>query len=89
MAEEITETIRVQLNYPIEQVHEPILYRLIVDYGLIPDIRRADFDEHQGGFIALELSGDKDALQRGLTWLEQRGIMVTEVGMDGIRDWAV
>ena len=83
------ETIRVQLNYPQEQVHEPILYRLIVDYGLIPDIRRANLDEHAGGFIALELSGEKDALERGLNWLEQRGIMVNIVGLDGTRDWAV
>ena len=83
------ETLRVQLNYPLERVREPILYQLVVNYGLIPDIRRANFDLHSGGFIVLELSGEKEALDRGLKWLEEVGVTVSAVGLDSTQEWAV
>jgi ABC-type methionine transport system ATPase subunit len=83
------ETIRVQLNYPLERVKEPILYHLVMDFGLIPNIRRANIDVHTGGFIFLELSGEKEALDRGLKWLEQIGITVSAIGLDGTQEWAV
>jgi L-aspartate semialdehyde sulfurtransferase ferredoxin len=83
------ETIRVQLNYPIERVKEPILYHLVMDYGLIPNIRRANIDVHTGGFIFLELTGEKSALDRGLKFLEDCGIDVSAIGIDGTQEWAV
>ncbi len=83
------ETIRVQLNYPLERVKEPILYHLVMDFGLIPNIRRANIDVHTGGFIFLELSGEKESLDRGLKWLEQIGITVSAIGLDGTQEWAV
>lgn len=87
--EQKLDTIRVQLNYPIELVQEPVLYRLVVDYGLIPSIRRANFDQDHGGYIFLELSGEPDALERGLAWLEQIGIGISAIGYDGTQEWAV
>ena len=82
------ETIRVQLNYPLERVKEPILYHLVMDYALIPNIRRASIDVHTGGFIVLELTGEKGQLDRGLKFLESCGITVTDVGMDSAREWS-
>lgn len=83
------ETIRVQLNYPLERVKEPVLYHLVMDYGLIPNIRRANIDVHTGGFIVLELSGERTDLDRGLKFLESCGITVTGVGVEGTQEWAV
>ncbi len=84
-----TETVRVQLNYPLERVKEPILYHLVKDYGLVPNIRRANIDVHTGGYIFLELTGPKDELERGLRWLEGCGITVSAIGVDGTQEWAV
>jgi hypothetical protein len=81
------ETVRVQLNYPLERVKEPILYHLVMDYGLVPNIRRASIDSHTGGFIALELTGDKDDLDRGIRFLEGLGITVTSVGPETVEEW--
>ena len=81
------ETLRVQLNYPLERVKEPILYHLVMDYGLIPNIRRANIDVHTGGFIVLELTGEKDAVDRGLKFLENCGITVSPVGVDTTQEW--
>lgn len=83
------ETVRVQLNYPLELVREPILYRLVVDFGLIPSIRKANFNQVTGGYIYVELSGTKDALERGLAWLDEVGITVSAIGVDGTQEWAV
>ena len=81
------ETIRVQLNYPLERVKEPILYHLVMDFGLIPNIRRANIDSHSGGFIALELSGERADLDRGLKFLEDTGVTVTSVGPESTEEW--
>ena len=85
----VTETIRVQLNYPKEQVQEPILYRLVTKYGLVPNIRRANIDARTGGFIFLELTGKKDELEKAIYWLEKIGIQVSAIGLDGTEEWVV
>ena len=82
------ETVRVQLSYPIERVREPILYQLVIKFGLVPNIRRAAFDVRSGGFIALELSGDSGSLEEGLRWLEEMGIAVSPVGVDATQEWS-
>ena len=82
MENEATETRRIQLNYPLERVKEPILYRLVTDYGLIPNIRRAQIDLHTGGFIVLEISGNPAKLEAGIHFLRGLGITIEDVGME-------
>jgi len=83
-----TDTIRVQLTYPLEQVEKPVLYQLITEYKLIPDIRRASIDPNAGGFIFLELTGEKRNLDDALHFLEREGIEVSAIGLDGSEEWA-
>lgn len=73
---------RIQLNYPLERVKEPILYRLIKDYGLVPNIRKANIEVHSGGFIVLDLSGEPQNMQKGLDWLETCGVTVRKIEED-------
>jgi len=77
-----TESIRVQLDYPLEQVKEPIIYHLVTDYNLIPNIRRANIDVHIGGMLVLQLEGSRDNLEAGMAFLRGLGITVTEVGVE-------
>ncbi len=81
------ETIRVQLDYPLEQVREPIIYHLVIDYHLVPNIRRANIDVHTGGMIALQLEGTHDNLDAGIAYLRKIGITVTEIGTE--QSWTV
>ena len=74
-------TVRVQLNYPAERVDNPVLYHLIKEYGLVPDIRRAHYDTQTGGFLVVELSGDADSLDDALEWLELTDITVERLGI--------
>lgn len=82
-----TKQIRVQLDYPLEKVTEPIIYHLVTDYRLIPNIRRANIDVHTGGFLILEIVGEGQDLEDGLEFLRGLGITVTVVGTE--QPWTV
>ena len=77
-----TESIRVQLDYPLDHVKEPIIYHLVTDYSLIPNIRRANIDYHTGGMLVLQLEGTRENLDEGIKFLRRIGITVTEVGVE-------
>jgi L-aspartate semialdehyde sulfurtransferase ferredoxin len=79
--------VRVKLDYPLDRVKEPIIYHLVTDYRLVPDIRRASIDVHTGGFIMLEIDGDPDDLEAGLEFLSRIGITVTPVGTE--ESWTI
>lgn len=81
------ERIRVQLDFPLEQVTQPIIYHLVVDYRLIPNIRRAQIDAHTGGMMVLELEGTQADLQAGIAYLRGLNIEVTDVG--GGTSWTI
>jgi len=82
-----TERIRVQLDYPLEHVKEPIIYHLVTDYHLIPNIRRANIDVHTGGMLVLEIEGMRDDLEAGMAFLRRLGITVTEIGSE--QSWTI
>ncbi len=77
---EKTKHIRVQLDYPLQQVTAPIIYELVIRFHLIPNIRRAQIDSHVGGMIVLEIEGESENLEAGQQYLRQLGITVTPVG---------
>lgn len=81
------ENIRVQLDYPLEQVKEPIIYHLVTDYHLVPNIRRANVDVHTGGMLVLQLEGERADLDAGIAFLRKLGITVTEIGAE--QTWTV
>jgi ABC-type methionine transport system ATPase subunit len=82
-----TESIRVQLDYPLEHVKEPIIYHLVTDYHLVPNIRRANIDVHTGGMMVLQIEGTREDLDAGLDFLRSLGITVTEIGLE--QPWTV
>ena len=86
--DQTTQTLRVQLNYPPDRVYQPILAQLVTDYDLIPNIRRADYDERNGGFIFLELTGGRASLRRALVFLDAMSIEVNALPQDG-ESWVI
>src|SRR5438034_10745278 len=75
--------IRLRLTFPTELIQEPIVYRLVKDFDLVINIRRADVKADHG-WIALELEGDEGALERGVRWLKDRGVQVDPIERDVI-----
>ena len=69
----------VRLDYPLEQVKEPILYHLVKDYRLQPNIERAKVDVHSGGVLQLALQGEHEDMEAGIAFLRGLGIVVTRL----------
>lgn len=73
--------LRVRLTFPAHLVQEPIVYRLVKDFDLVINIRRADVKADHG-WMALELEGEEAALERGIAWLKDRGVQVDPIERD-------
>lgn len=72
-------TRKVQLHYPLERLTEPVVTRLVTEFGLEPNILRADVDARTGGWLVLEIRGDADRLAESLDWLRAQNLTVSEV----------
>lgn len=61
---------RITLHFPREAVHQPITYRLAVEFDIAAKILRAQIAPNQSGTMVVELSGDIDDLDAAEQWLE-------------------
>ncbi len=68
-------TQRLELTFPEKLIKKPVLYELVREYDVIPNIRRANVDEHFG-WIILELSGEDEVLEQALEYLSAMGIEI-------------
>jgi len=73
--------MRVRLTFPPALIQEPIVYRLVKDFDIVINIRRADVKADHG-WMALELEADEQALERGVKWLKDRGVQVDPIERD-------
>lgn len=70
-------TIYVRLDtvnsaqYPI-----PILYRVGKDFNVVVNIEHAGFDDEEGGYVEIALSGPLGDIQRAIAYLHTTGIHV-------------
>ncbi len=78
-----TTRMRLRLTFPAHLVQEPIVYRLVKDFDIVINIRRADVKADHG-WIVLELDGAPAALERGVRWLKEKGVQVDPIERDVI-----
>ena len=71
--------VRVKLTFPESLVREPIIARMIHEFDIVPNIRRADVGE-ESGWIICELDGDAATVDRAVEWLEAEGVQVDLLG---------
>jgi len=74
---------RVRLIFGKDLVTEPVIYHLGKNYAVVTNIRRADVTREEG-WVVLEMTGEPDELDRGVTYLESRGVRVEPVEGDVI-----
>jgi ABC-type methionine transport system ATPase subunit len=70
---------RVKLTFPEDLVRRPVLADLVRTYNVVPNIRRANVEEHSGWLIC-ELAGTTDDLDAAQAWLVHQGIHVDLLG---------
>jgi len=71
--------LRVKLTFPEHLIKQPLLGRLVREFDVLPNIRRANVEETMG-WIICELAGEDDAVEQAVQWLEQAGVQVDRLG---------
>jgi ABC-type methionine transport system ATPase subunit len=66
---------RVKLTFPEHLIRQPIIARLVREFDVMPNIRRANVEEHVGWMIC-ELGGEDEAVDRAVDWLRDLGVQV-------------
>ena len=74
---------RVQLTFPPSLIQEPIVYRLVKDFDIVINIRRAEV-KADCGWVILEMEAGEDTLARGVAWLKGKGVQVDPIESDVI-----
>ena len=69
---------QVTLIFPQHLIKEPVIYRASKECSLVPNIRKARVTDTTGDVI-LDFQGREEDLERGITYLVDRGITVEEV----------
>ena len=69
---------RVTLVFPQNLIQEPVVFTMAKKFGVIPNIRKARVTETVGEMM-LELEGDEKDLEKGIKYLESRGVKVEPV----------
>jgi ABC-type methionine transport system ATPase subunit len=71
--------VKVKLTFPESAVRRPMLATLVRQFDVVPDIRRADVEEHRG-WIVCEMDGQAAQVDAALEWLRTEGISVDLLG---------
>lgn len=74
-------TRHLRLTFPSNQVTEPVIYHLATDHNVVPNIRRANIENHFG-WMVVELTGSAAALGAAQQYLESLGIEIANAEGD-------
>ena len=66
---------RLKLIFGPDLGKEPVIYHLGRNFEIVTNIRRADVTRDQG-WVLLEVTGEPEELDRGVEYLESRGVKV-------------
>ena len=70
---------RVKLTFPEVLIKEPVIARLVREFDVTPNIRRANVEETVG-WIVCELSGSPERVDASIAWLGEIGVHVDHLG---------
>ena len=77
----MTEHVRLFVSFPEELVDRPMLYEIVKNYDVVPNIRRANVEAHSG-WVILELRGTATARDEAIAYLEGLGCTVNKMEGD-------
>ena len=72
-------SVRVKLTFPERLIKQPLLGRLVREFDVLPNIRRANVED-TCGWIVCELGGEHEAVEKAIAWLEAAGVQVDRLG---------
>ncbi|MFA4844642.1 MAG: NIL domain-containing protein [Candidatus Margulisiibacteriota bacterium] len=78
---------KIVLLFPKEKIDKPLVSKLIKDHNLVFNILKASITPDQEGHMALELSGDPQEIEQGITYLKSEGVKVEPLSKDIRVNW--
>ncbi len=79
----MSEHVRLFVSFPEELVERPMIYEVVKRFDVVPNIRRANVEQHSG-WVILELTGAQDQLDASIAYLEEVGCTVNTMEGDVI-----
>jgi ABC-type methionine transport system ATPase subunit len=73
--------VRLFVSFPEQLVDRPLIYEVIREFDVVPNIRRANVEDHSG-WIILEMTGDNSQLDASVAYLEGLGCTVNRMEGD-------
>lgn len=70
---------RVKLTFPEHLIKQPIIARMVREFDVLPNIRRASVEDNVG-WIVCEFGGDEDSVSKAIEWLRDLGVQVDMLG---------
>ena len=74
-------SLRLFVSFPESLVDRPMIYEIIKEYDVVPNIRRANVEGHSG-WVILEVNGAEDQLDGAVRYLEGLGCTVNRMEGD-------
>ena len=79
----MSEHVRLFVSFPEDLVDRPMIYEVVKRFDVVPNIRRANVEQHSG-WVILELIGEQSQLDGPIAYLEEVGCTVNTMEGDVI-----
>jgi hypothetical protein len=79
----MSEHVRLFVSFPEALVDRPMIYEVVKRFDVVPNIRRANVEQHSG-WVILELTGAPEQLDGSIAYLEEVGCTVNTMEGDVI-----
>ena len=73
--------MRFHIRFPEDKIKEPVIYQIGKEYKVVTNVRRADVRETTG-WMDLELSGETLEIERAVTGLRKKGVIVDPIELN-------
>jgi len=80
---DMSEHVRLFVSFPEDLVDRPMIYEVVKRFDVVPNIRRANVEQHSG-WVILELNGEQEQLDGSVAYLEEVGCTVNTMEGDVI-----
>ena len=78
---QVSGSVRLYVSFPEELVDRPMVYEIVKEYDVVPNIRRAGIEAHEG-WVILELTGPTEKRDAAIHYLEGLGCTVNRMEGD-------
>lgn len=79
---------KIVLHFPRRMIDRPIVSRLVREFNLDFNILKASVTPDEEGLMVLELIGEHDSFDKGITYLAEAGVKIQSLSQDVVRNEA-